>query len=221
MTTTIDTFSALNASANASSSRAATSNEAGSADRFLRLLVTQMQNQDPLNPMDNAELTSQLAQINTVNGIEKLNTTMTGMNTQFAQLQTLQGVSLVGRDVTVAGNRMAFDQTVGVGGFELVGAATNVKVEVLNGVGQVVDTVQLGAQGPGMRSFNWQAADKALPAGSDAYRFRVVASSGSQAVAVAPLMRDRVEAVSMSGTELRLQTQWSGQLAYAAVKAFN
>ena len=50
--------------------------EAGSADRFLKLLVAQMQNQDPLNPMDNAQVTSQMAQINTVNGIEKLNQTV-------------------------------------------------------------------------------------------------------------------------------------------------
>ncbi|MEO7151273.1 MAG: flagellar hook capping FlgD N-terminal domain-containing protein, partial [Burkholderiaceae bacterium] len=57
-----------------------TSNEAGSADRFLKLLVAQMQNQDPLNPMDNAQVTSQMAQINTVNGIEKLNTTVQGLS---------------------------------------------------------------------------------------------------------------------------------------------
>ena len=47
---------------------------AGSEDRFLKLLVAQMQNQDPLNPMDNAQVTSQMAQINTVSGIDKLNT---------------------------------------------------------------------------------------------------------------------------------------------------
>jgi flagellar basal-body rod modification protein FlgD len=58
-------------------------NEAGSAERFLKLLVTQMQNQDPLSPMDNAQITSQMAQINTVNGIEKLNGTVEGLNSNF------------------------------------------------------------------------------------------------------------------------------------------
>ena len=53
---------------------AAPTTNAGSEDRFLKLLVAQMQNQDPLNPMDNAQVTSQMAQINTVSGIEKLNT---------------------------------------------------------------------------------------------------------------------------------------------------
>ena len=63
-----------------------------------------MQNQDPLNPMDNAQVTSQMAQINTVTGIEKLNTTVQGLSSQFVQLQALQGAALVGRDVIVAGN---------------------------------------------------------------------------------------------------------------------
>ena len=79
------------------------------ADRFLKLLVAQMQNQDPLNPMDNAQVTSQMAQINTVTGIEKLNTTVQGLSTQFMQLQAMQGASLVGRDVIVAGNKLSID----------------------------------------------------------------------------------------------------------------
>ena len=67
-------------------------------DRFLKLLVTQMRNQDPLNPMDNAQVTSQLAQINTVTGIERLNESIKGMSGQMFQSQALQGASLIGRN---------------------------------------------------------------------------------------------------------------------------
>ena len=72
MTTTsaVNPYAVLTSGGNA----AATANETAAADRFLKLLVTQMQNQDPLNPMDNAQITSQMAQISTVSGIEKLNT---------------------------------------------------------------------------------------------------------------------------------------------------
>ena len=77
------------------------------SDRFLKLLVAQMKNQDPLNPMDNAQVTSQMAQINTVTGIDKLNSTVQGLSTQFVQLQAMQGASLVGRDVIVAGNKLS------------------------------------------------------------------------------------------------------------------
>src|SRR6476660_4928388 len=81
-------------------------NEAGSQDRFLKLLVTQLQNQDPLSPMDNAQLTSQIAQINTVSGIATLNTSVQQLSSQFLQMQTLQGASLVGKDVIVPGSKL-------------------------------------------------------------------------------------------------------------------
>src|SRR5678815_4078393 len=71
------------------------------SDRFLKLLVAQMKNQDPLNPMDNAQVTSQMAQINTVTGIDKLNSTVAGLSAQFMQMQAMQGASLVGHDVIV------------------------------------------------------------------------------------------------------------------------
>ena len=88
---------------------ASTSDSTVTADRFLKLLVAQMQNQDPLSPMDNAQVTSQMAQINTVTGIDKLNSTVQGLSTQFMQLQAVQGASLVGRDVIVAGNKLSVD----------------------------------------------------------------------------------------------------------------
>src|SRR3954466_7581480 len=86
---------------------------AASSDRFLKLLVAQMQNQDPLNPMDNAQVTSQMAQINTVSGIDKLNTTVQGLQSQFVQMQALQGATLVGHDVVVAGNKLDFSDGAG------------------------------------------------------------------------------------------------------------
>ena len=214
------TTSAVNPYASLSSASASTktANEAGSADRFLKLLVTQMQNQDPLNPMDNAQITSQMAQINTVNGIEKLNTTVDGLNGQFVQLQALAGASLVGRQVTLQGDKLAVEDGRGVGGFDLSGTAERVKVEVLSPAGRVVDTLDLGALGAGRHGFDWNAAGQA---DGTPMRFRVVATMGTVAVPSTPLMRDRVEAVSSSGSGLMLQTQNNGQVAYGDIKAFN
>ncbi len=195
-----------------------TSNEAGSADRFLKLLVAQMQNQDPLNPMDNAQVTSQMAQINTVNGIEKLNTTVEGLSGQFVQMQALQGAALVGRDVIVPGNVLSVVDEVGQGGFELNSAADHVKVEILSPAGQVVDTVQLGAQSSGRHSFDWPAKDVGADAG---LTFRVTATSGASALPTTALMRDRVNAVSTGGDTLTLELERSGSVAYSDIKAFN
>ena len=72
-----------------STAKGNTTSAAEQQDRFMKLLVTQMKNQDPLNPMDNAQMTSQIAQINTVAGIEKLNTTVEGLTSQFAAIRSL------------------------------------------------------------------------------------------------------------------------------------
>jgi flagellar basal-body rod modification protein FlgD len=190
------------------------------ADRFLKLLVAQMQNQDPLNPMDNAQVTSQMAQINTVNGIEKLNRSVQGLSTQFMQMQALQGAALVGHDVIVPGNQMSIQDDVGQGGFELTSAADRVKVEVLNGAGLVIDTLDLGAQSAGRHSFNWPAKGVQDGAGT---RFRVVAMSGATQLSSTALMRDSVTAVSTnaSGDSLTLELARSGTVAYSDIKAFN
>jgi flagellar basal-body rod modification protein FlgD len=190
------------------------------SERFLKLLVAQMQNQDPLSPMDNAQVTSQMAQINTVSGIEKLNGTVQGLSSQFMQLQAVQGAALVGRDVVVAGNRLDIDAAaaVGQGGFELAGPADAVKVEILAASGAVVQTINLGAEGAGQHSFDWPAGTATNASG---LTFRVSATSGGVATPVTALMRDRVSAISTSGSSFNLELESSGTVPYGAVKAFN
>ena len=203
------------------STLAASSTDPNAAsDRFLKLLVAQMQNQDPLSPMDNAQVTSQMAQINTVTGIEKLNTTVQGLSSQFVQLQAMQGTSLVGRDVIVAGNRLSIDDTthVGQGGFELTGAADSVKVDVLAPSGAVVQTLQLGAESAGVHSFDWPAG---AATSSSGLTFRVSATSGGVTTTPTTLMRDRVDAITTTGTSFNLELSNSGTVPYSAVKAFN
>jgi flagellar basal-body rod modification protein FlgD len=196
----------------------AASSDAASADRFLKLLVAQMQNQDPLNPLDNAEVTTQMAQINTVSGIGKLNETVQGLATQFVQMQALQGAALVGRDVIVPGHRLDIAEGVGQGGFELASAADAVQVEVLSAGGRVIDTLQLGAQTAGRHGFEWNASK----AGSDTdFTFRVTARSGAVELPAVSLMRDRVNAVNTGGDTLTLELARSGSTPYAQVKAFN
>lgn len=192
--------------------------DAGSADRFLKLLVAQMQNQDPLNPLDNAQVTSQMAQINTVSGIAKLNETVQGLTAQFVQMQALQGAALVGREVVVPGNRLAVADGVGQGGYELGSPADAVKVEVLNAGGNVIDTLQLGAAAAGRHRFEWDAA---RPGTDTNLTFRVTATQGGTALASTPLVRDRVTAVSTSGDTLMLELAAGGSTPYGSIKAFN
>ena len=79
-------------------------------ESFMTLLITQLQNQDPLNPMENAEMTSQLAQINTVSGIEELNSTLEGITSQMDANQALQASGLIGKGVMVPGKDVLVEQ---------------------------------------------------------------------------------------------------------------
>jgi flagellar basal-body rod modification protein FlgD len=196
----------------------AKANELGSADRFLKLLVAQMQNQDPLNPLDNAQVTSQLAQINTVNGIENLNGTMRGLSAQVVQLQALQGASLVGRDVTLEGNQLASLNGNAVGGFELAAGADRVMVELIDDRGAVAQALDLGALPPGRHGFEWPQTARV---GIDGWTFRVSAQAGGQPLPTAALMLDRVYAVRTVDNQLSLDTVRSGNIPYSAVRAVN
>ena len=204
--------------ATSAASSISSANEAGSQDRFLKLLVTQLKNQDPLSLMDNAQLTSQIAQINTVSGIATLNTSVQTLSSQFLQMQSLQGASLVGKDVIVAGNKLDIAAGVGQGGFEIATAADAVKVEVLSPAGRVVDTFNLGAQNSGMHSFDWASGTYTNDANLG---FRITATSGANTLNSTALMRDKVDAVSTSGNDLMLELSRGGTVAYSSVKAIN
>lgn len=167
-------------------------------DRFLTLLVTQMRNQDPLNPLDNAQVTSQLAQINTVKGIENMNSTLTDLGTRFDSLQVLQAASLVGREVLMSGTQLAVEETGARGAFELAGAADSVEVNVLDSAGKVVRHTTLTNQTAGMHDYKW---DGVLDAGGKAavggtYTLQVTATQGTASVAASTFTATRVNSLT-------------------------
>jgi flagellar basal-body rod modification protein FlgD len=125
----------------------ASTSSADTEQRFLKLLVTQLNNQDPLNPLDNAELTSQLAQMSTVSGIERLNTALQSLVAQSGSSQTLQAASLIDRTVLVPGKELSIKDGVATPfGINLESGADSVKATVVDAAGNVVRTFDLGAQ---------------------------------------------------------------------------
>ena len=201
--------------ASSASTKNATTSEA-SQDRFLKLLVAQLNNQDPMNPMDNAQMTSQLAQINTVSGIQTLNDTMTSMASQIAALQSLQGSTTIGHEVLTEGSTVSVADGVGKGSFDLSGNADAVKVEVRNASGTLLGTVNMGALEAGRQSFTWDASQHTA---AGELSFKVVATSGSTAVTSTALERNKVVSVSNDNNILNLQLQNGESVAYSAVKA--
>jgi flagellar hook assembly protein FlgD len=129
------------ASATGGASGSAKASDDPTEDRFLKLLVAQMKNQDPLNPLDNAQVTSQLAQINTVKGIDKLNTALQKLVDRGESGTATEAAAMVGRRVLVEGSTMELpEEGVAQAGFELAAPASSVKIEVVGRNGAVVDT---------------------------------------------------------------------------------
>lgn len=169
-------------------------------DRFLKLLVAQLNNQDPLNPLDNAQMTSQIAQINTVTGIQQLNETVSSLASQFNALQMLQSSSMVGREVLAPGEAMWKDGSTAKGSFDLDSGATAVSVQVLTAAGVPLETKQLGALAAGNHAFSWDAS--AYPNTSLIYK--VTATNNGDTVTSTTYTHDTVTGVGLDGSTLNL-----------------
>lgn len=174
-------------------------------NNFMTMLVTQLQNQDPMDPMKNEEMTSQLAQINTVSGIEELNDSLSEITSQIDAGRTLQATSLIGQGVMVPGNRVLLDQnengdvTTTPMGVELDAPADRVTVTVTSGSGEVLNTYDLGALDAGVQSFNWDGKTRDGQIAADgAYQFRIEAMQGDSPVSVEALNYAMVNRVTPS-----------------------
>ena len=185
-------------------------------DRFMKLLVAQLKNQDPMNPMDNAQMTSQMAQISTVSGISQLNETIKSMSAQFTSMQMMQGAGMIGHNVMVQSNTLSIDAGKAKGAIDLSGNADSVQIQVLSPGGQLLDTLSLGAQTTGRHTFEWDAKnynDVGNPT------FKVVATSGKQAVAATALAVDTVTGISTAGNTMNIQLKGRATVTYDAVQA--
>ncbi len=211
-------FASMNATANASSSAAASS-AAGTQDRFLKLLVTQMKNQDPLNPMDNAQVTSQMAQLSTVSGIDKLNATLQALSDSMSAGQSMQAASMIGHGVLVPGKGIDLANGSAVGGFDLPQSVDNVKISINDKAGALVRTIQLGAQPVGMGHWQWDGRnDAGANAADGSYTFTVDATQAGKNVGVTGLQFGMVNSVSQGKQGVTLSVGQMDGIAMSQVK---
>jgi flagellar basal-body rod modification protein FlgD len=187
---------------NDSNSRTTSASDMGSGD-FLKLMLTQLQNQDPTNPMDNSEFLSQIAQFSTVTGVQDLNKSFSGLSTALQSNQALQASSLVGRTVLVPGKEGMLTDNVGIAGqIEIPASASNVKVEIYDAHGQLVQTVDLGTQPAGDLTFAWDGnndSGTALPSGI--YTIKASGMVGGKTTAFGTSMYAQVQSVDLGGNQ--------------------
>ncbi len=188
-------------------------------DKFMTLLVTQMKNQDPLNPLDNAQITSQLAQLSTVTGIDKLNETMTAMSGNFRSSQNLQAASMIGHGVVVPGNNVELKDGKSVLGFDLPQNADKIQVKIRDQGGALVKTLDFTNMTSGFNSVSWDGKNEAgTVAANGNYSFEVTANSGEKKLDVAPLSFGLVSSVSFGSQGTMLSILNTGEVAMSEVR---
>jgi flagellar basal-body rod modification protein FlgD len=197
-TSASNVFASINA-ANSASGTTTTSSTQDAQDTFLKLLVTQMQNQDPLNPMDNSQMTSQLAEMSTASGIGQLNTTLSSLVNSLGTSQSMQAAAMIGQNVLVPGSQLALSNGTAYAGVNLSGPADQVTLTILDSSGNVVQTETLGSQKAGVLDIAWDGTNSAGAKVTDgSYKFSVTATQGGNAVTAVPLQVGTVSAVTNS-----------------------
>ena len=204
--TTSEYYSSLGLGSAASTAVEQSKNDSlGQAD-FLLLMTTQLQHQDPLKPMDNAQMVSQLAQMSTVQGIDTLNATVNSFSSSMTNDQILKASSLVGHEVLVPSSVMALSDTGTASGVVAAPGPGTLMVDITDASGRVVSTIRQTADSAGELSFSWDGTDTAgnrLPAGKYGMSARF-AQNGADATAIETYSQAPVESVLIGSDGLYL-----------------
>lgn len=188
---------------------------------FLTLMITQFQNQDPFEPMDNGQFLGQLAQFSTVSGIDSLNESFTGLSGSLLDEQALQASSLVGRSVLAVSDEGYFSGESSLSGaVELGSSVNNVQIDITNSNGELVRRLDLGQQASGLIDFAWDgrnADGESMPSGT--YKISARVSSGALTENIPTLIRADIESVTLGqfGGQMSLNTDGGRQLALAQI----
>lgn len=212
----IDTPAAVNSTTTTKTTTSTDSVQADQ-DKFMKLLVTQLKNQDPLNPMDNAAMTSQLAQLSTVTGINKVNATLESLRSDVANTQSATAISMIGKGVLVEGKGITLSSTTdeagkttssSVFGIELASDSQAVAIEIKNAAGKTVRTMSMTNAEAGTYPITWDGLmdDKTTTAPAGNYTFAVSATTAGSKLTATPLQLAAVASVSTGASGVKLNT---------------
>ncbi|MHC8319251.1 flagellar hook assembly protein FlgD [Pseudomonas sp. GB2N2] len=206
----------------ASATNSATGKKALGKDAFLQLLVTQLKNQNPLEPQDNGAFVAQLAQFSSLEGITTLNDTVSGIAGNYNSSQALQASSLVGRSVIAPGDKAVVDTTKSFNGTIAVPASADpVTLKITDADGKLIRTIDLGTQKVGNTSFIWDGKDDAgTVAAAGTYNFTASATYDGKATSLVTNLPATVSSVTISqtGGELMLNLAGLGSIALSKVQ---
>jgi len=177
-----------------------------SSDMFLKLLVTQLKNQDPLSPTDNTAFVAQLAQFSSLEGIKNLNKSFTGVSDSMGSLSNYSTANLIGRDVKVKGDTFAFKGTPAALDYELKNPVDAATLTVFDSLGRVVGTSTAKDVPAGSQFFSWDGLDKdGNPLAKGEYNFTVTTDNASgKLIPLDTFVRGKVKGVHFMGGEAKI-----------------
>ena len=179
---------------------------------FLQLLTTQLTAQDPTQPMDNSQMAAEMAQFAQLGTLQNIQSSLTGLsgnisaNAQSAQV--LSSASLVGRQVLVPSNALTYSGSSVNGGVN-VSTAGDVVVTIKDANGNVVNTIDLGAQPAGLSQFSWNGKDSSGNAVADG-TYSVSANNGGTSAALTTYVAGSVTGVGYGGSSTGTYLQVAG-----------
>lgn len=202
--TTIDTglssaISQLNGSSTSGTEKENGKKDPFGQDAFLRLMITQLKNQNPLEPLKNQEFLSQLSQFTTASGVQDLKKSFDSLGDALQSNQALQASSLVGRSVVVPSDRGFLPQGGSLAGIvDVPEPVGNLRVSIYNAAGEVVKTMDLGMQPAGQAKFAWNGLDSAGRSQvSGSYRFTAEANFNGKSYQFDTYAQAPVESVTI------------------------
>jgi flagellar basal-body rod modification protein FlgD len=190
----------------------------GKAD-FLKLLVTQLKNQDPLNPDNPTEFTAQLAQFSSLEQLYNLNTSMVTMVTATNNSTKISALSMIGKDVTFIDSKFTYNNTPIQLGYTLDGAASQVQLLIQDSNGQPVQTIDGKDLTKGNHTLTWDGKDHNGDKVQPGTYTVILQAKGvdSEGVAASPFIRSQVTGVDLSGEGTALLNTKAGNIDFSKI----
>jgi flagellar basal-body rod modification protein FlgD len=171
-------------------------------DDFLKMLVAQLKNQDPLNPMDGTEFASQLAQFSSLEQLSNMNTQLQNLGLYQTTASNTQAVNLLGKEVSVnQGNQFSVEGATANFSYNLPKAAENVSISILDSSGKEIDRIEAGKQTAGLQNVTWSKGNNGT--GLYSYKVNAVDATGN-AVTAESMMTGKVTAVQYKDSSIYL-----------------
>lgn len=191
------------------------SKELGQED-FIELMITQIRNQDPFEPLQSGEFIGQLAQFGTVSGIGELKETVSDLASSLISNQTLEAANLIGKNALVPSDNLSLEQNgSGKGAIAVNAPSSNVSVSIFDATGKLVQTLPIGAVNSGIQDFEWNGVDASgNPVAPGEYFFSAVGAQGEANVAFDTFAYKEIQSISLgeSSSSIRLNVADGSEL---------